>query len=85
MPLPKPVDNFMRPPCPTLSSKGRQSGSSFGTFAHKFEEDERTQKPKRKGLDVDDEAATRGSMHNPTDGDDTMISVRSFKPQCIPC
>ena len=40
--------------------KGRQSGSSFGAFAHGFEEDERTQKLKRKGLDVDDEAADAG-------------------------
>jgi len=41
-------------------------------FAHKFEEDEQTQKLKRKGLDIDNEAATRGSMHSPTDEDDTM-------------
>jgi len=40
--------------------KGRQSGSSFGAFAHGFEEDERTQKLKRKGLDVDDEAVDAG-------------------------
>ena len=80
MPLPKPVDDHAQ-----RHQAREDSGSSFGTFAHKLEEDERTQKLKRKGLDVDDEAATRGSMRSPTDGDDTMISVRSFKPRCIPC
>jgi len=26
-----------------------------------------------------------GSIHSPADDDDTMISVSSFKPQCVRC
>jgi len=60
MPLPKPVDNIMRLPCPMSSSKGRQSGSSFGTFAHEVKEDVRTKKQNKRGLDFDDEAVDAG-------------------------